>query len=120
MADLVLKKIILLIVIVVAVLLSGCIGGKKQPKGTTTTIPIKDQITASCIELCEQALDRGEDLSAGPCLSNGVAEDWVCDVAHSPRQEVDDDPENQCSAYIEGGAHHFVELNTNCRLIRAV
>ncbi len=47
--------------------------------------------------------------------------DWVCDIAHSPRQsEIDDLPENQCSAYREGRAKHFVEVDMNCNLIRAI
>jgi hypothetical protein len=44
----------------------------------------------------------------------------VCDVAHSPRQEVDNNPHNQCQSYLIGQAHHFVEVTPECRLIRAV
>jgi hypothetical protein len=43
---------------------------------------------------------------------------WVVDVAHDPRQAVDDDPANQCEAYREGEADHFVELDPQGRLIR--
>jgi hypothetical protein len=60
-----------------------------------------------------------EDLSAGPCLSNNLIPDWVADIAHNPRQAVDDLPANQCSAYREGQAHHFVELDLDGNLIRA-
>ncbi len=70
-----------------------------------------------CQELCRERLDSGADLSDGPCLSNNVAPDWVCDVAHDPRQEVDDNPENQCSAYGETAAH-FVEVSPTCKYIR--
>jgi len=62
---------------------------------------------------------EGVDMSAGPCLSNEIIPDWVADVAHWPRQEVDDDPANQCSAFREGKAHHFVELDTDGNFIRA-
>ena len=54
----------------------------------------------------------GQDLSAGPCISEslpGLA-DWVADIAHDPRQSVDDQPANQCQRYRSGEAHHFVEL----------
>ena len=38
-------------------------------------------------------------------------------VAHSPREAVDDLPENQCADF-RGGAHHFVEVAPDRRLIR--
>jgi len=78
---------------------------------------------AQCVELCKKAVAAGEDLSAGPCLSDdlpgGVVEgDTVCDVAHSPRTEEDDDPDNQCEAFRDGRANHFVEVTPTCDLIR--
>ena len=79
----------------------------------------KDLAIAKAQELWRAALYSGEDLSDGPCLSNGVVSDWVADIAHSPRQDVDDLPENQCSSYLDGTAHHFVELDLEGNLIRA-
>ncbi len=61
----------------------------------------------------------GEDFSSGSCLSNALMPGWVVDIVHSPRQSVDDLPENQCSAFIEGRAKHFVELDTLGNLVRA-
>jgi hypothetical protein len=63
----------------------------------------------------------GQDLSAGPCISESLPTlpDWVADVAHDPRQPVDDEPANQCQRYRSGEAHHFVELNIDGQLIRA-
>lgn len=61
----------------------------------------------------------GADMSAGPCLSNEITPDWVADVVHNPRQAVDNLPANQCSAYREGKAHHFVELDTEGNFIKA-
>jgi len=61
---------------------------------------------------------RGVDMANGPCLGT-VAPDWVADVAHDPRQAVDDDPANQCAAYRSGEAHHFVELDPDGRFIRS-
>jgi hypothetical protein len=40
------------------------------------------------------------------------------DIAHDPRQDVDDDPANQCQRYREGEASHFVELDPSGELIR--
>jgi len=82
---------------------------KKQVDKTLATI--------KCQELCQSG--NGFDLGKGECLSNEIIPDWVCDVAHSPRQAVDDDPANQCSAFREGSAHHFVEIDGNCNLIKA-
>jgi len=62
-------------------------------------------------ELFAQKKAEGLDMSDGPCLSNEIIPDWVADVAHDPRQDVDNLPENQCPAYREGEAHHFVELD---------
>jgi hypothetical protein len=74
----------------------------------------------ACIALCKSELEKGRDLSSGPCLSNEIAPNWVCDVAHWPRQSVDNKEENQCEAYRKGLASHFVEVDVNCKLIRAV
>jgi hypothetical protein len=62
---------------------------------------------------------EGADFSNGPCLSNSVIPNWVADIAHNPRTEVDDAPENQCNAYREGAAKHFVELDAGGNVIRA-
>jgi hypothetical protein len=61
---------------------------------------------------------RGVDMSRGPCLGV-VAPGWVADVAHDPRRRVDDLPQNQCAAYRNGTAAHFVELDPDGNLVRA-
>jgi len=101
-------KLIFLFLIVV-IILSGCV----QTVQTTD----KDRAITACVDLCKSSK---ENLSNGPCLSNEIIPNWVCDVAHSPRQAVDNLAENQCSAYREGLAKHFVEVDTNCNLITAV
>ncbi len=69
----------------------------------------------------QQALTRGDDLEKGPCIAESLPDlaDWVADIAHDPRQDVDGDPENQCERYRQGEASHFVELNPDGELIRA-
>lgn len=57
-------------------------------------------------------------LDNGPCLSNAIAPGWVRDVAHSPRQPVDEAPGNRCAGYLKT-AFHFVEVAPNCTFIRA-
>jgi hypothetical protein len=69
----------------------------------------------------QRAQTSGVDMTPGPCIAENVPglSDWVVDVAHDPRQDVDDDPANQCQRYRNGDAHHFVELEPNGALIRA-
>lgn len=62
---------------------------------------------------------QGEDFKDGPCLSNALLPNWVLDIAHNPRKDIDDLPQNQCAAYLEGSAKHFVELDLMGNLIRA-
>jgi hypothetical protein len=66
----------------------------------------------------EEAAAGGTDFADGPCLGV-VLENWVADVAHDPREEVDDRPENQCGAFRSGEVEHFVELDPEGDLIRA-
>lgn len=76
-------------------------------------------IAQKCVMACKQNLSAGVDLSHGPCLGM-VADDYVCDVAHSPRTLEDDLPQNQCADFRDGRAHHFVEVTPDCALIRVV
>ncbi len=69
--------------------------------------------------LYQMKRSQNEDLSNGPCISNALMPDWVADIAHSPREAKDNLPENQCPAYLEGRARHFVELDLEGNLIRA-
>ena len=78
----------------------------------------KDLAIAQCKELFQREKANGRDMAEGPCLSNEIIPDWVCDTAHNPRQEVDNKSENQCSAFRESKAHHFVELDQNGEVIK--
>ncbi|HDD45944.1 MAG TPA: hypothetical protein ENG42_00565 [Candidatus Aenigmarchaeota archaeon] len=103
------------------ILLSGCV---------TTEKTENKEISAreKCIELCKAELKRGSDLSSGPCLSDNNPEwdvdGWVCDVAHWPREDVDNLRENQCDGWWEaknaGKEVHFVEVTPECKFIRAI
>ena len=66
-----------------------------------------------------QKKSLGEDISNGPCLSNALIPNWAADIVHSPRTKQDDLPENQCPAFLEGRAEHFVELDLEGNLVRA-
>ena len=95
--------------LLLVIFFSGCVS---QPK------PDAELAKDMCIKECQKALDSNQDLNNGPCLSNQIIKDWVCDIAHSPRQLVDDNSINQCNAFGSDEAHHFVEVDTGCNLIR--
>jgi hypothetical protein len=71
-------------------------------------------------ELFRQKKAAGVDFSKGPCLSEEIIADWCVDIAHDPRHPEDDHPENQCRSYRDGRVHHFVELDPDGNVIRAV
>lgn len=105
-------KLLIISLILLVLLIAGCTGNvDSQPVNPAVNV---------CVSLCNSVKSK-QDLSNGPCLSDNnpdwTISDWVCDVAHSPRQSVDNLPENQCSDFREGKAKHFVEVDTSCNLI---
>mgnify|MGYP001583584930 CR=1 FL=1 len=105
------------VLILLLVLVIGC-GRPNQvvTKGVSDKqLENKDLAVIKCIEECKKASRINIDV--GPCLSNQIIEDWVCDVAHNPREAVDNLAENQCNTFGKQ-AHHFVEVNTDCEIIR--
>lgn len=76
-----------------------------------------DPIAAARTRL-EEVRGEGIDLALGPCLG-AIGPGWVADVAHAPRQRVDDEPKNQCSDFRTGRANHVVELTPEGKVIRA-
>ena len=69
----------------------------------------KPDITLRARLKYNQAVRNKIDLSNGPCLGK-IADDWVLDIAHIPREDIDNLPENQCADYSSGKVHHFVEM----------
>lgn len=98
----------LAVVAAVTVALSAC-GGPSEEE--------RDRAVAAAEKAYASARARGVDFADGPCLGI-VQEGWVADVAHDPRQPIDDRPENQCEAYRAGKADHFVELDPAGNVIR--
>jgi len=88
------------------------------PNTTRTNTNSITDLENMCIDLCKTNLNRNTDLSNGPCLGL-IAPDWVCDVAHNPRIEIDNLFENTCADFANGVANHFVEVNENCELIES-
>jgi hypothetical protein len=96
--------------------LAACGGG-----GDSTSQGEKSQAVGQAIVAFHKYEGTGQDLTRGPCIAEHLPglDDWAADVAHDPRQSVDDDPANQCSSYRDGETHHFVELSPQGELIRA-
>lgn len=79
-----------------------------------------DQAMNNAQDLYMTYQKAGIDLSDGPCLSNDLMPGWVADLVHNPRIASDDDPKNQCQAYMEKRAGHFIELDLNGNFVRAL
>lgn len=126
------KKLFFLLFIL-TIFLAGC--GKQGAKAEDSVIDAaigvnliekniqanKDLAQVQCIELCHQAQREFMVLGMGPCLGNPIPNmaEWVCDVAHNPRQDVDNKIENQCSSFAQGLAKHFVEVDPDCNFIKS-
>lgn len=100
----------LALVLAGATLLVGCSGAAGNDRAAAIR---------KAKELYLQKKQAGTDILNGPCIAEYLLPDWVADIAHNPRQGVDDLAENQCQAYREGKARHFVELDPDGNLIRA-
>lgn len=91
---------------------------KPEPEYKAGKWPEIDSAVNQAQHVYNLRIQSGTDLSDGPCLSNALLPGWVADIVHSPRITIDDLPQNQCRAYLEGSAKHFVELNLEGDVIR--
>jgi hypothetical protein len=86
---------------------------------------VSDREKARAIRAANQAYEKvrakGEQLDVGPCIAEELPgmPNWVADIAHDPRTDIDDKPANQCRRYRDGEASHFVELTPEGEVIRA-
>jgi len=106
---------ILINLLVFVLLLAGCVQQAQKQE-----VAASEDATKKCIYLCQQEKAKGTNLDTSPCIGNPIDgfNDWVCDIAHAPRQAIDNMPENQCSAFREGKAKSFVELDPECKVIK--
>ena len=100
-------------IIAIILLALGC--KQQEPESVMNE---RDQLINICIDACQQALNEGQDLSVGPCLLDPMPNnEWVCDIAHKPRQDIDNKRKNQCNAWHNKTAKHFIELTPECEFI---
>ena len=104
----------LAVLLVAVVVLAGCGGAEEAGEEGVRATAITAARTAY-----QKARLEGVDMTNGPCIADPVIPNWVVDIAHNPRQPVDDDPANQCPSYVSGESEHFVELDPDGNLIRA-
>ena len=85
------------------------------------TLSSEQRAISSCINACLALKESGADMDRGPCAADPLPNYplWVCDVAHNPRQPVDDIISNQCSVYRNGEASWFIEVTPGCEYIRS-
>lgn len=83
----------------------------------SSNLTVKDDILKNALNLYLEKKREGINMENGPCLGK-LAEDWVLDIAHNPRQPIDNKPQNQCQDFTEGKVHHFIELDPTGKLIR--
>jgi len=119
------KKIWLLVVLLI---LAGC-QAKKNINSTVDAVTgigairqvqpaVQNLAIAQAKEVYQQKKALGDDFTDGPCLTERLMDDWVVDIVHNPRLESDDLPNNQCQNFLNGTAHHFVELDIEGNLVR--
>lgn len=101
----------------VALVAAGCGGGSDSSGGSSD----QAKAIAEAKTAFQEAQSQRQNLSAGPCIAQQLPSlpDWAADIAHNPREPVDDQPMNQCQSYRDGQTHHFVELTPTGQLIRA-
>lgn len=112
------EKVLLAIAAVSAFILSACAKTAQSPVSQEQAAS-QDEALKNALNVYSQKRDQSVDLTNGPCLGI-IANDWVLDIAHNPRQDIDDKSENQCPDFKEGRAHHFVELDPDGKLIKIV
>lgn len=89
-----------------------------KPASASSSLTGHDDVLKNALNLYLEKKREGTDMANGPCLGK-IADDWVLDIAHNPRQPIDNKHQNQCQDFIEGKAHHFIELDPDGKLIRS-
>ena len=92
---------------------------ESSPSASPASFSSEDEILKNALNLYIQKKQAGLDFTNGPCLGK-IADDWVLDIAHNPRQPIDDRSQNQCPEFLDGSSHHFIELDPSGNLIRSL
>jgi hypothetical protein len=110
---------LLMLFVAITLIMKFTSGVEDEPKGSGKKITsFETELILQAQHIYEQKKQQGWDFSTGPCLSDNLASLYVVDIAHDPRQAIDDLPENQCPAFINGLIKNFIELDPEGQLIR--
>ena len=90
----------------------------QEPEYKPGVSEFNDKAVNQAQTVYKQKKDLGVDFTSGPCLSNDLLPNWVADIIHSPRNSEDNYSQNQCQAFLEGRAKHFVELDIAGNVVR--
>ncbi len=90
-----------------------------EVKGAATTDE-RNAAIQRAYEVYDEYKQAGLNMEKGPCLTNELLDNWVLDIAHDPREDIDNEFTNQCKDYVHGKKEHFVELTPEGVLIRAM
>jgi hypothetical protein len=109
------------LVVALVVLAASCGDDDDDAAADDSQVSEEDRAIELALEAYDEAVASGVDLEVGPCIAEELPglPGWVVDIAHDPRQEVDNDPANQCQNFLSGEAEHFVELDPDGNLIQA-
>lgn len=88
-----------------------------NPTNTPDEVSAQQTLITKAQQMYNKTKSSGQDLSNGPCLGS-INDDWVVDIVHNPRTDVDNLNQNQCTDFLAGTAHHFIELDLNGNIIR--
>jgi hypothetical protein len=104
-------RLLLALIVILSVVACG---------GSSVSKDERARAVAAAKAAYQAAQAKGTDFSNGPCIAEQLPDlhDWSVDVAHDPREDVDNQAANQCQAYRQGKTHHFVELDPDGNLIR--
>ncbi|MBI2617683.1 hypothetical protein HYW55_06120 [Candidatus Gottesmanbacteria bacterium] len=108
------KIIVIFLACIIVIGIAALLFIQAKQKSTDTQQPIIKKAQ----EIFEEKKKSGVLLGDGPCLSEELIPDWSFDIVHNPRQDIDNQPENQCQYFREGKTHHFIEFDQQGRLIR--
>lgn len=110
--------LVLLIYISIISFLVIRFGGEKRDNYKPGVSAVFDKAVVQAQSQFKAKQAAGVDFVNGPCLTNDLFQGWVVDIVHNPRKSIDDLPQNQCQALIEGRAEHFVELDLEGNVVR--
>lgn len=108
-------------IMILLVFLIGCSNQviKIDEKPEAEQVNVDEFMKQKAINLCIERCNEYEgNLTSGPCLDGDIINNWACDVAHNPREDVDNLITNQCEKYRNGDSEFFVEVDDNCELIK--